>query len=440
MNEISRKKFLIKLSDESQFRILSRNSDICILKVSVNGGWSEIAQIKGMHPCFYADVDSRDCINIVSQDLKGSVIYSKIEKNKIISYKVLRSSISAAFDRSFFMLYRNDSPVFFYTVRKQADTTLVSQTFSGKTVPAPIPLVKVPDAVNPYWITQLDHNTGLILFPKVSGLYTQICAGKVRLDMPGIVSEKIVTKEEANCESPKCITLSDGSIHMLYSIRKNGRYYIKYQKGSIHSLDFTDSDTIAVSRQSFTKYNLEYSNSTLNINWLENGYIYFRNKKADEKVFSDIQAFKSYRLRSMEYYHFKCSRIYKSGKCASTELPLSLEAKVQYAFYREEINRPISQIKKKVEAKPENETLPSSINAIFRALTEYLSSRDGFSTDRQKDIQRIGDIAFQLSKLYADLNHGSVKQEKKAEPPINFFKLRKAQGSHKYTLRKNLKA
>lgn len=436
MNEKAIKKFLLRLSDGSQYRILSRNGGICILKAANNGSWSEIALINEMHPCFYADVDSRDCIHIISQDLYGCIVHSKMENRKIISYKILKSSVAAPFDRSFFMLQKNTSPVFFYTIRKQSETVLVSQSVSGKAAAAPIPLVKVPDTINPYWISQYGQNSGLILFPKVSGMYTQICAGKFSLDMPSIASERLITKEEANCESPKCIVLPDGRIHMLYSVRKNGRYYLKYQKGDALSLDFSAAETIAFSRQTFSKYNLEYSNDALNINWLENGYIYFKEKKTGSEDFSEIQTFKSYRLRSMEYYYCRHSSRNKPAIYSYTELPLSFEGKLQYAFFREETTSSTKVINKKIEPKPANTPHPSSNSAIFRALTDYLSSREDFSASRQNDIQRIGDIAFQLSRLFAGISQISTKQEKKKEPVRNTFALRKIQGSHKYTLKK----
>lgn len=434
MNEISKKKFLLKASDESQYRILSRNNGISILKAEQNGNWTEIASTGRMHPCFYANIDSRDLIHIISQDLRGNIIYSKINNGNLISLRVLESTSANAFDRSFFMLFRSDGPVFFYTVRKQFETILVGQFISEKKALIPIPLSKVPDTINPYWITSLGQNTGLILFPRVSGLYTQICAAKIWLDTLKLTSDRIITEEDGNCESPKCIVLFDGSVHMLYSSRKKGKFHLKYQKGTVQGFDFAAAETIAVSKQTFTKYNLEYSNNKLNINWQEGGYIYFRDKTLYDASFSEIKTFKSYRLRTIEYYHSKFNSPNKPSPCYSTEQPLSLEGKIQYAFYREGENIPFN---KKKEPQTKKASSTASQHPIFRALTDYLASREDISEARQNNIQRIGDIIIELSRLFYTSNQKNSRKEK--DPFKRTFSLGKPKERHRYKLKVNKK-
>ena len=134
MNEINSKKFLLRMSNGNYFKIKVQNNNIVITKNTSEGRWSAPFLLQNMHQCFYADLDNKDNLHIISQDLMGNIYYFKTENEKFINYKILQSATNTAYDRSFFMLQRSGLPVFFYCIQKEAGATIVYQTISKNAV------------------------------------------------------------------------------------------------------------------------------------------------------------------------------------------------------------------------------------------------------------------------------------------------------------------
>ena len=427
MNEINTRKFLLRMSNGNFIKIKAQNGNIVISKNTRGGKWSAPLLLQNMRPCFYADLDSKDNLHILSQDLMGNVYYFKTVNDKFIKYKILQSATDTAYDRNFFMLLCSDIPIFFYSIHKQDETTIVYQTISKNGAGTPTPISLVPATQNPFWITYLDSKTAIILYPKVSGLYIQICAIKLRLDSLHLSSNVIITREEANCESPKCIVVHDKSINILYSVRKNGRSYLKYQSGKVSSFEFDVSEIIATSSTPFRRYNLEYSDEKININWSENGYIYFREKHLSEQEFTKTKPLKLFRASFIEYYFYKSNTQHEKSRFFSTEQPMSLEGNIRHAFYKEYP----STVKKSEDTekkKDDRKINPVTQNDSFtKAISGFLSSQAGSDLSKQNSAKKVGDLISLLSQVLSKTDGDASVNSKKKK-----YKLHQVDGYQKF--------
>jgi len=405
------RKFLFKTSNGCYVRIKAQKEGIAISKLYKDERWSSPFILEDLHPSFYAEIDSLDNIHILAQDYNGNVYYYKSDKNIFSKQPVLRSSDRSAFERNFFMLLNRELPIFFYTVHKDNGSLLVYQTFGNNRAGTPVPVSMVPDTSCPFWISRAKSKTALILCPQVAGMYIQIYAAKLRIDSMAISSFTRVTKEDTDCESPRCIVLPDGTIHMLYSTRQNGKSYLKYEKIKESSLEFSDSEIIASSSYPFRRYNLEYSGNKLYVNWTEDGYVNYREKNLSENEFSKAKLLKAPRMNRVEYFFYNSNTRQENGNIFSTEQPMSIEDKVLHAFYREE---PFVSSKFASSSPKEDKKVSLFQNdALLSTIASILLSQADISKSRKNDVEKAVDFISQLSKAFANSDTGQEENPEK---------------------------
>jgi hypothetical protein len=419
------RKFLFRTSNGSYIKIKAEKDGIVITKSYKDDRWSSPFLLENMHPSFFAEMDSLDNVHILAQDFKGNIYYYKSDKSVFSKYPLLKSSERSAFDRNFFMLLNREEPIFFYTIHRDNGSVLVYQSFVKNKAGTPMPVSMVPATHCPFWISSPKSRTALILCPRVSGMYVQIHAAKLRLDTMAFSSFVRLTNEEADCESPRCITLPDGAIHMLYSTRKNGKSYIKYGKIKESTLESGGSEIIASSSYPFRRYNIEYSSDKIYINWTEDRYVYFKEKHLSEPEFSKARLFKAPRMNHIEYFFYNSNTRQEKGNIYSTEQPLSIDEKVLHAFYREG-----SFEAKKADSKAIKEDTNGTLfnnDAIISAIASIFLSKAELNKSRMKEAEKVVDFISQLSKAFAD------EEKKKAEgPEKKSYKLGKTEGYHRY--------
>lgn len=424
MNENPRK-FLFRMSNGSYVKIKAEKDGIAITKSYKDERWSSPFILEDLHPSFYAEIDSQDNVHILAQDFKGNVYYYRSNKSVFSKYHVLKSSERSAFDRNFFMLLSRDEPIFFYTVHNNNGSVLIYQTFVKERAGTPVPVSMVPATSCPFWITSLKSRTALILCPRLSGMYVQIHAAKLKLDTLTLSSFAKITKEEGDCESPRCITLPDGTIHMLYTTRKNGKSYIKYEIIKGTHLESVGSEIITSSGYPFRRYNIEYSGDKIYINWTEDRYIYYREKHLSEPEFSKARLFKAPRMNHIEYFFYNSNIRQENGNIYSTEQPVSIEEKVLHAFYREGN----FETKKSDSATVTNEKNNTLVNneALINAIASLFLSKAEINKSRKNDAEKVVDFISHLSKAFATAEkEQAVKSEKKC------YRLSKLEGLHRY--------
>ncbi len=153
-----KQQFLLKSSTDDVFNFfVDSSNNLCYSSLNKKLVWSKPIVIKKqIHPCFYADIDSKDKIHIIFQNLDGDIFYTFINSRSIKTMQILKSKTSSSYNKYLRLIPSKDSVHFFYILHHKNSMILSHQILKHTTLSNPQIIASSSKNIYPYSVVSSD--------------------------------------------------------------------------------------------------------------------------------------------------------------------------------------------------------------------------------------------------------------------------------------------
>lgn len=170
------KQFLFKWSNGDTFNFfVDSSNNLCYSNLNKKNTWSKPITIKKeIHPCFYADIDSKDKIHIIFQTLNGDIFYTFINSKSTKTMQILKSKTSSSYNKYLHLIPLKDSVHFFYILHHKNSMILSHQILKNSTLSNPQIIASSSKNIYPYSVFASDIGNIYLYYNFFDGKFFQL--------------------------------------------------------------------------------------------------------------------------------------------------------------------------------------------------------------------------------------------------------------------------
>ncbi|HHV60997.1 MAG TPA: hypothetical protein GXX49_12040 [Clostridiaceae bacterium] len=313
---------------------------ICYRTYDEGTGWSTAELlVKDSLQDYYAELDGKNQIHIVYQDLNGNINYLLHNGNTYTATSVLRSKMPSPYRKSISCIPGENGVNILFTV-KHKDSLLLAHQFASLSNPGtPKTIDYVIDGEMPYSFTCSKNGEINVFYQVYDGKFLQLGTKKLNPSTGQWGEFTPITRYNGNCEYPKPLTDNSGTVHVCYQRQQDGQYEFVHQKKEPDKNIWSHETVIQTSGHSFRRAAPVILENNIIAFWIRGNAIHFSYSPIDSDSWSRPQKYSMDGNREIECAKYTTNMIYEQNKIISTEIPVVFSRGYKIAFW-EEIKTP----------------------------------------------------------------------------------------------------
>lgn len=421
-------------SNNKQFIFRQSNGDVwnfyhdyryglCYNTLTKRNTWTNPVTLhKNAFQSFFADMDLEDRFHILFQDNQGNIHYSMMDKDSIKTVPVLNSKSPAAYNKHLFLIPFRNNLHLFYVLRKESSPIFAYQVLSEDKISNPKVIDYVTDNNCPCTVIADKSQNIFAFYQSTDGSHLQLGYKKYNFQRKLWNEFTPVTKYEGDCEFPRVIADSSGTMHLCYQ-RKNGRQYELVYQQKIPDKNIWSNEVIILSSgHSFENSSIFWVNDNVIIYWVREDLIYYCLGTQSGNVWGKPLRYSFPSTHKLLCMSYKSNYAYEIDKTAITEIPGSFAGGLKLAFYQQP-----SDNGENLSAEELRILILDSLNLLKNGLEELKDADNNLREDLNKcsnhqkelekdmvrnavkldslesDISRIKSLNTRLDKIYAEM-------------------------------------
>ena len=287
-----KKQFIFKLSNSETWNFfVDAKNNLCYCRLNKKRTWEKPSLIKKqVYPSFYADIDKKDTLHIIFQNLDGDIFYTFINAKTSKTIQILKGKNSTSYNKHLYLIPSSDSVHFFYILHYKNSIILSHQMFKNATISNPQILASSSKNVYPYSVFSDTLGNIYLYYNFFDGKFFQL-GYKVYSPFEALWT-KFSQLTSLNCNVYLSdVIMDDNNItHVIYQEVNTSNscrlHYIKIPSKAESSIAITPYTNI-----SFSDVNLVYTKNSLIVFWIKNNVVHYTKSSNNGISWSEIDKF-----------------------------------------------------------------------------------------------------------------------------------------------------
>lgn len=259
--------FLFKLSNNDTWNFFVDNDkNLCYSSLNKKKHWNKPSIIKNsIFPSFHADMDNKDFIHIIFQNLQGDIFYTLVNSKSIKTVQILKTKIPSAYNKHLHLIPLKDSVHFFYILHYKNSLILSHQILKNGSLTNPQIIASSAKNLHPYSAFVDSFGNISLYYCFFDGKFFQL-------------GYKIYSPFESMWTKFSQVTNSNSDICLLDALMDcNNTTHILYKEKSLNNYYYANSNpsTFKCPPLNTSSANLVIFKNTIFIFWMEKNIIKF---------------------------------------------------------------------------------------------------------------------------------------------------------------------
>lgn len=314
---------------------------ICYSTLSRKNSWNNpVSLYKNAHTAFYADIDQDDRFHLLFQDLKGNIIYGKLDSENFVTIPVLNSKVPAVYDKHFHIIPLKNNVFLFYVLQHESSPFIACQIIADGKAENPKVIDYVTNSSQPCAVIKDKSSNFYAFYQSSDGKFLQLGYKKYSFELKRWSDFTPVTKYAGNCEFPKVICDNRDIIHMCYQRQNQRQYELVYQQKVPDKNLWSNEVIVHTSAHSFDNLSVLSVNDNIIVYWVREDTIFYNTGTQAGSSWSKPSRYSFPVGRQLVCLHYATNNIYEADKIAVHDIPGCFIGGLKMAFYQPQTDSP----------------------------------------------------------------------------------------------------